>query len=128
VTAPSSLFGAIERSDDRVAVTVGEAGLRRGDLFAAAAAVADRVHGAPVVAVHAEATLSTVVAVLGCLLAGVPLVPVPPDSGPKERAHVLRDSGAGPAPRSDQLLGCPPSVTGSVRPSPSVMTTLSPGA
>jgi fatty acid CoA ligase FadD36 len=32
--------------------------------------------------------------VLGCLLAGVPLVPVPPDSGPKERAHMLRDSGA----------------------------------
>jgi fatty acid CoA ligase FadD36 len=94
VTAPSSLFGAIERSDDRVAVIVGEAGLRRGELFAAAAAVADRVHGAPVVAVHAEPTLSTVVAVLGCLLAGVPLVPVPPDSGPKERAHVLRDSGA----------------------------------
>jgi fatty acid CoA ligase FadD36 len=94
VAAPSSLFGAIDRSDDRVSVSVGGAGLRRGELFAAAASVADRVHGAPVVAVHAEATLSTVVAVLGCLLAGVPLVPVPPDSGPKERAHVLRDSGA----------------------------------
>jgi fatty acid CoA ligase FadD36 len=102
VTAAASLFGAIDRSDDRVSVTVGEAGLRRGELFAAAAAVADRVHGAPVVAVHAEATLSTVVAVLGCLLAGVPLVPVPPDSGPKERAHVLRDSGAA------LWLGTPP--------------------
>ncbi|HEX4246907.1 MAG TPA: acyl-CoA synthetase, partial [Pseudonocardia sp.] len=65
-------------------------------------AVADRVHGAPVVAIHAEATLSTVVAVVGCLLAGVPLVPVPPDSGPKERAHVLRDSGAA------LWLGTPP--------------------
>ena len=33
-------------------------------------------------------------AVVGCLLAGVPVVPVPPDSGPRERAHLLRDSGA----------------------------------
>jgi len=102
VTAPGSLFGAIDRSDDRLAVTVGEAGLRRAELFAAASAVADRVHGAPVAAVHAEAGLPTVVAVLGCLLAGVPLVPVPPDSGPKERAHVLRDSGAA------LWLGTPP--------------------
>jgi fatty acid CoA ligase FadD36 len=102
VVAPASLFGAIDRSEERPSVTVGGAGLRRGELFAAASAVADRVHGAPVVAIHAEATLSTVVAVLGCLLAGVPLVPVPPDSGPKERAHVLRDSAA------TLWLGTPP--------------------
>ena len=102
MVAPASLFGAIDRSDERPASIVGEAGLRRDELFAAASAVADRVHGAPAVAIHAEATLSTVVAVVGCLLAGVPLVPVPPDSGPKERAHVLRDSGA------TLWLGTPP--------------------
>ena len=28
------------------------------------------------------------------LLAGVPVVPVPPDAGPAERGHILRDSGA----------------------------------
>ncbi|HEX4250843.1 MAG TPA: acyl-CoA synthetase, partial [Pseudonocardia sp.] len=83
MVAPAALFGALDRSDERPSVTVGGAGLRRDELFAAATAVADRVHGAPVVAIHAEATLSTVVAVVGCLLAGVPLVPVPPDSGPK---------------------------------------------
>jgi fatty acid CoA ligase FadD36 len=44
--------------------------------------------------VHATPTLETVVAVLGCLNAGVPFVPVPPDSGAGERAHLLRDSGA----------------------------------
>jgi fatty acid CoA ligase FadD36 len=89
-----SLFGAIDRPDDRLSVTVDGVGLRRGELFAAASAVADRVRGAGAVAVHAEARLDTVVAVVGCLLAGAPVVPVPPDSGPKEREHVLRDSGA----------------------------------
>ncbi|HEY2207521.1 MAG TPA: acyl-CoA synthetase [Pseudonocardia sp.] len=89
-----SLLGAPDRGDDRVAVTVGDRGLRRAELFASAAAVGERVRGAGAVAVHAEASLSTVVSVLGCLLAGVPIVPVPPDSGPGERKHVLADSGA----------------------------------
>jgi fatty acid CoA ligase FadD36 len=78
----------------RNAVTVDGRGLARDDLFAAAGAVADRVHGAPVVAVRADASLETVVAVLGGLLAGAAVVPVPPDSGPRERAHILIDSGA----------------------------------
>jgi fatty acid CoA ligase FadD36 len=102
VSAHGALFGDVDRSDERPSVTVGADPLGRAELFAAASAVADRVHGAPVVAVHAEPTLATVVAVLGCLLAGVPLVPVPPDSGPKERAHILRDSGAA------LWLGTPP--------------------
>lgn len=91
---PDPLFGVLDRDDDRIAVQVGERGLRRSELFAAAAAVADRVAGAPAVAVHADATAETVVAVVGCLVAGVPVVPVPPDSGPAERGHLLRDSGA----------------------------------
>ncbi|GAA1690170.1 acyl-CoA synthetase [Streptomyces yatensis] len=56
--------------------------------------MAARIAGAPVVAVRATATPETVVAVVGALLAGVPVVPVPPDSGPAERDHILRDSGA----------------------------------
>ncbi|HET6965879.1 MAG TPA: AMP-binding protein, partial [Acidimicrobiales bacterium] len=36
----------------------------------------------------------TVVAVVGGLMAGVPVVPVPPDAGPMERDHILNDSGA----------------------------------
>ncbi|SHG26289.1 fatty acid CoA ligase FadD36 [Jatrophihabitans endophyticus] len=64
------------------------------DLREAAGAVADRVAGAGVAAVEATASLETVVAVVGCLLAGVPVVPVPPDSGPREREHLLTDSGA----------------------------------
>ncbi|MCL2395041.1 MAG: acyl-CoA synthetase [Acidimicrobiaceae bacterium] len=63
-------------------------------LRSAAGAVADRVAGASVIAVHATASLETVVAVLGGLAAGVPVVPVAPDAGPAERSHVLSDSGA----------------------------------
>jgi fatty acid CoA ligase FadD36 len=76
------------------AVTVAGEALDRADLFAAAAAVADRVQGAPVAAVLGTASLETVVAIVGCLLAGVPAVPVPPDAGPRERHHILRDSRA----------------------------------
>lgn len=112
MSASELLFGAIDRSDDRPSVTVGDASLRRDELFGAAAAVADQVRGAEAVAVHAEARLETVVAVLGCLLAGAPVVPVPPDSGPKERAHVLRDSGAtlwlGTSPPDDVDLAVRP--------------------
>ncbi len=75
-------------------VTVDAITLPGEELRAAAGAVADRVHGAPVAAVDARATLATVVAVTGCLLAGVPVVPIPPDAGPRERAHLLTDSGA----------------------------------
>jgi fatty acid CoA ligase FadD36 len=88
------LLGEAESTDPRPAVRIGEHALSRADLFAAAGAVGERVRGAPAVAVHARPDMRTVVAVLGCLLAGVPLVPVPPDSGPRERAHMLTDSGA----------------------------------
>jgi fatty acid CoA ligase FadD36 len=76
------------------AVTVAGQSLHRERLWAAAGAVADRVAGAGAVAVHGAPALSTVVAVLGGLLAGVPVVPVPADVGTAERAHILRDSGA----------------------------------
>jgi fatty acid CoA ligase FadD36 len=39
-------------------------------------------------------SLSTIVTVTGALLAGVPIVPIPPDAGVLEREHILRDSGA----------------------------------
>ena len=79
-------------------VTVAGSSLRGDELRAAAGAVAARVAGeaggSGPVAVHATPTLGTVVAVVGCLLAGVPVVPVPPDAGDRERSHILTDSGA----------------------------------
>ena len=76
------------------AVTVAGRSATGAELWSAAGAVADRVAGAGAVAVHGTPTLSTVVGVLGGVLAGVPVVPVPADAGAAERAHILRDSGA----------------------------------
>ncbi|WP_431962764.1 AMP-binding protein [Actinacidiphila sp. bgisy160] len=85
-------------SDRPDAVTVDGRPCSREVLLGAAGAFAARVVGAPAVAVHAAASLETVAAVVGGLLAGVPVVPVPPDAGPAERDHILRDSGAVQAP------------------------------
>lgn len=46
------------------------------------------------VAVLARPTAPTVLAITGCLIAGVPVVPVPADFGAAERRHILTDSGA----------------------------------
>ncbi|MFE2430997.1 AMP-binding protein [Streptomyces sp. NPDC059373] len=81
-------------ADTGDAVTVAGRSCSREDLLGAAGAVAARIGGAPAVAVDASASLETVAAVVGGLLAGVPVVPVPPDAGPAERDHILRDSGA----------------------------------
>ncbi|QCX26692.1 acyl-CoA synthetase [Nocardioides jishulii] len=61
-------------------------------LLAAASAVADDLEDHTRVAVLATPTLETVVAITGALLAGVEVVPVPPDSGAAELAHILADS------------------------------------
>lgn len=81
-------------SGDRDGVTVAGRSVSYSELSGAASALADRIAGAPAVAVPATASLETVVAVVAGLTAGVPVVPVPADSGPAERDHVLRDSGA----------------------------------
>jgi acyl-CoA synthetase (AMP-forming)/AMP-acid ligase II len=75
-------------------VTVDGRALDLGELASAAAAVARRIAGVPMAAVEATASLETVVAVLGGLLAGVPVVPVAPDAGVLERTHIFRDSAA----------------------------------
>ncbi|ORA10759.1 acyl-CoA synthetase [Mycobacterium arosiense] len=83
--------------------------LSRSDLVGAATSVAERVGGAGRVAILAAPTAATVLAVTGCLIAGVPFVPVPSDVGAAERRHMLTDSGAqawlGEAP--DESEGLP---------------------
>ena len=76
------------------AVRIGGVTLSRSDLVGAATSVAERVGGAGRIAVLATPTAATVLAVTGCLIAGVPFVPVPADVGVAERAHILTDSGA----------------------------------
>ena len=75
------------------AVSIGGTVLSRSDLVGAATAVAERVAGPGRVAVLATPTVATVLAVTGCLIAGVPFVPVPADAGAAERTHILTDSG-----------------------------------
>jgi fatty acid CoA ligase FadD36 len=87
-----SLTGS--NADEAGALRIADRALSRGQLAEAASALAARIAGAPTVAVQATSSVETVVAVVGGLLAGVPVVPVPPDSGPAERDHILRDSGA----------------------------------
>lgn len=76
------------------AVRIDGVSLSRSDLVGAATSVAERVGGASRVAVLATPTAATVLAVTGCLIAGVPVVPVPADVGEAERRHILTDSGA----------------------------------
>ncbi|MBM9504968.1 acyl-CoA synthetase [Actinacidiphila acididurans] len=87
----TALYGGTDRAD---AVTVAGRACSYEELLGAAGAVARRVSGMAAFAVEATASLETVAAVVGGLLAGVPVVPVAPDAGPAEREHVLKDSGA----------------------------------
>ncbi|MBI4934518.1 MAG: acyl-CoA synthetase [Actinobacteria bacterium] len=93
LTALDGSFG-----DQPEAVSIAGVATSWADLRAASGRLASAMVGMPAVAVEAEPTLQTVVAVVAGLLAGVPVVPVPPDAGPLEREHILRDSGALPLP------------------------------
>ena len=88
---PAAVAAAADIGD---AVRIDGVTLSRSDLVGAATSVAERVGGARLVAVLATPTAATVLAVTGCLIAGVPFVPVPADVGAAEQAHILTDSGA----------------------------------
>lgn len=88
---PSAVAAGHDLSD---AVRIGGVSLSRSDLVGAATSVAERVGGARRIAVLATPTATTVLAIAGCLIAGVPVVPVPADVGEAERRHILSDSGA----------------------------------
>jgi fatty acid CoA ligase FadD36 len=87
----TALYEGRDRAD---ALTVDGRACGYEELLGAAGAVARRAEGTKAFAVEATASLETVAAVVGGLLAGVPVVPIAPDAGPDEREHILRDSGA----------------------------------
>ena len=99
---PSVPIVARTGRDEGEALRIGDVAFSERDLLAAATSVAERIRGARRVAVWAEPTAETVLAVLGCLIGGVTVVPVPPDSGRAELRHIVADSGVqawlGPAP------------------------------
>ena len=88
---PAAVAGGHDIED---AVRFGDVTLSRSDVVGAATSVAERVGGADRVAVLATPTAPTALAIAGCLIAGVPVVPVPADVGQAERRHILTDSGA----------------------------------
>lgn len=88
---PSAVAAGRDVAD---AVRIDGVTLSRSDLVGAATSVAERVGGAGRVAVLATPSAATVLAVAGCLIAGVAVVPVPADVGAAERHHILTDSGA----------------------------------
>jgi fatty acid CoA ligase FadD36 len=88
---PAAVAGGHDIGD---AVRFGDVALSRSDVVGAATSVAERVGGADRVAVLATPTAPTALAIAGCLIAGVPVVPVPADVGQAERRHILNDSGA----------------------------------
>ncbi|MCZ8377425.1 acyl-CoA synthetase [Mycobacterium sp. CPCC 205372] len=100
---PAAVAGGADIAD---AVRIDGAVLSRSDLVGAATSVAERVAGAHRVAVLATPSAATVLAITGCLIAGVPVVPVPADVGAAERRHILTDSGA------QAWLGTPPADDG----------------
>ncbi|WAC92853.1 acyl-CoA synthetase [Mycobacterium sp. Aquia_213] len=99
---------AVTATDIPDAVKIDGTTLSRSDLVGGATSVAERVAGAHRVAVLATPSVSTVLAITGCLIAGVPFVPVPSDVGAAERRHMVTDSGAqawlGAAPSEDSAL------------------------
>lgn len=73
---------------------MGDARLDVDDLRAAVTDAARSFVGVRVMAVVAEPTLETIVTVLAGIEAGSTVIPISPDAGPRERDHVLADSGA----------------------------------
>ena len=86
------LFPALSEPSDRVALRFGDRALTYGQLRDAAAAVAERVGGRRRVAVWAVSEPEVVVAVIGALAAGVPVVPINPKAGERELGHIVADS------------------------------------
>jgi malonyl-CoA/methylmalonyl-CoA synthetase len=86
------LFPGLSDPDDRLALRFGERDLSYTQLRDAAMQVAEDVRGAARVGVWAVSAPETCVAVVGALLAGVPVVPINPKAGDRELGHILDDS------------------------------------
>ena len=89
---PDPLLPILQAPPDREALRFADRSVTHRGLASAACAVAARLRGRRRVAVWATPTVDTCVAVVGALLAGVPVVPVNPRLGTRELAHVVTDS------------------------------------
>src|ERR687897_2184272 len=97
------LFPALTDPTDAVALRFGERTLTYRQLRGAATAVAQQLAGRERVAAWAVNEPEIAVAVIGALLAGVPITPINPKAGTSELEHILSDS-------DPELVLCPPGV------------------
>jgi len=95
------LMPRLQELGDAPAVRLGDRALTYAELAGAAAAVAADAGNAERLAVWADSSLETCVAVTAALATGIPLVPVNPRLGHDELRHVLEDS------RPDVIAGAP---------------------
>jgi malonyl-CoA/methylmalonyl-CoA synthetase len=95
------LFPPLTDPTDKVALRFGERALTYRELRDAASAVAETMAGRQRVAAWAVNEPEIAVAVIGALLAGVPITPINPKAGTSELAHILTDS-------DPELVLCPP--------------------
>ncbi|HXD64305.1 MAG TPA: acyl-CoA synthetase [Solirubrobacteraceae bacterium] len=87
------LFPALaDPAGDHTALSFPDRSLSYAELAVAARAVAAGLDGTGRVAVVAEPRIETAVAVIGALLAGVPVIPINPKSGASELAHIVSDA------------------------------------
>lgn len=87
-----ALLAPLQQSPDREAIRFGDRALDYRQLRGVGAAVAQQLEGSTRVAVWAEPTLETCVAVVGALIAGVAAVPINPKAGERELGHIVADS------------------------------------
>jgi malonyl-CoA/methylmalonyl-CoA synthetase len=86
------MFGELIRATDRPALRFGDVELTYRQLADAAGGVVSRIQGKARVAVWATPTPQTAVAVVGALVAGIPVIPINPKVGERELEHILSDS------------------------------------
>lgn len=86
------MFPELAKGSDREALRFGETTLTYRELARLAGRLAANLRGRTRVAVWATPTVETCVAVVGALVAGVPVVPLNPKIGERELAHIVADS------------------------------------
>jgi malonyl-CoA/methylmalonyl-CoA synthetase len=91
-TAGGGLLPTLADPSDQEAIRFGQRVLTYRELAGVATHLAGLVDSAPRVAVWAVAAPETCAAVVGALVAGVPVVPINPKAGERELAHIVADS------------------------------------
>jgi malonyl-CoA/methylmalonyl-CoA synthetase len=86
------MFPELVSGSDREALRFGTKALTYRELARVTGRLAAELRGRTRVAVWATPTMETCVAVVGALVAGVPVVPVNPKIGERELAHIVADS------------------------------------